>query len=180
MFWGGFGHNGTTPLTEIKQRSNSTDYLEVLENNLLRCSLKLAGRGWIFQHDNASIHASASTRNWLEKTEGIEVAIEESWSQSHWEPVGHYDTSSLRSWSWIWHIVWAQGGCNWNNLSPYSQEMTFEYENRIFKVILNYKILTSQICTLRERIPFFSNCAIIIGHQLSTKSSVSQFHTNQF
>ena len=65
MYWGGFGYNGTTDLVEIKPRSDSLDYQEVLEAHLVKRGAKLGDRGWIFQQDNASIHSSQSTRNWL-------------------------------------------------------------------------------------------------------------------
>lgn len=67
MFWGGFGYNGKTELAPIPPKCNSVGYQEVLQANLLREGPKIAGRGWIFQQDNAPIHSSRSTTAWLEQ-----------------------------------------------------------------------------------------------------------------
>ncbi len=72
MYWAGFGINGTTPLVEIHSKSNSLDYQDVLGQNIVRRGSKIAGRGWIFQHDNAAIHCSASTKDYLERN-GVRV-----------------------------------------------------------------------------------------------------------
>ncbi|OXA54337.1 Transposable element Tc3 transposase [Folsomia candida] len=65
MLWGGFGYNGKTELASIPPRTDSLGYQEVLKANLIREGPKIGGRGWIFQQDNASIHASRSTMDFL-------------------------------------------------------------------------------------------------------------------
>jgi hypothetical protein len=65
MFWGGFGWNGTTSLGEISTRMDSQGYTDILEENLLPCASKIAGRVWIFQQDNAAIHTSNHSKAWL-------------------------------------------------------------------------------------------------------------------
>ncbi|OXA53531.1 Transposable element Tc3 transposase [Folsomia candida] len=65
MLWGGFGYNGKTELASIPPRTDSLGYQEVLKANLLREGPKIGGRGWILQQDNASIHASRSTMEFL-------------------------------------------------------------------------------------------------------------------
>ena len=72
MYWGAFGYNGSTELVEVKSRSNSLDYQNILKNHLIKRGSKLGGRGWVFQQDNASIHASKSTTDWL-KTKNVGV-----------------------------------------------------------------------------------------------------------
>lgn len=67
MFWGGFGNNGTTPLAQISTRLDSEGYQDILKDNLLPYGTKIGGRGWIFQQDNASIHASTSTSEWCRR-----------------------------------------------------------------------------------------------------------------
>jgi hypothetical protein len=67
MFWGAFGMNGTTELAEVPTRMNSEGYQEILEETLLPSAQRISKRGWIFQQDNASIHASNSTAAFFEK-----------------------------------------------------------------------------------------------------------------
>ena len=67
MTWGGFGYNGTTSLATVDHRMNSEIYQDTLKNHLLPHSQRIAGRGYIFQQDNATCHVSNSTRNWFEK-----------------------------------------------------------------------------------------------------------------
>jgi len=66
MFWGAFSWNGVVPLHEIKPYSNSEDYQCVLQETLLPVGTRTGGRGWIFQQ-NAKIHTSRSTKEWLER-----------------------------------------------------------------------------------------------------------------
>jgi len=65
MYWGAFGYNGKSKLTPIITRLDSAGYQDVLKANLLSEGTKMGGRGWIFQQDNAPIHASRSTKSWL-------------------------------------------------------------------------------------------------------------------
>ncbi|OXA38618.1 Transposable element Tc3 transposase [Folsomia candida] len=57
--------NGKTELASIPPRADSLGYQVVLKANLIREGPKIGGRGWIFQQDNALIHASRSTLNFL-------------------------------------------------------------------------------------------------------------------
>lgn len=72
MVWGAFCYNGVLPLVKISTRMNSADYQEVLSEGLLPFAGNLAGENYIFQQDNASIHASSSTLAYL-KEHGINV-----------------------------------------------------------------------------------------------------------
>ncbi|OXA48396.1 Transposable element Tc3 transposase [Folsomia candida] len=65
MLWGAYGYHGKTELVSIPPRTNSAGYQDVLKANLIRQGSKIGGRGWIFQQDNASIHASRSTTDFL-------------------------------------------------------------------------------------------------------------------
>ena len=65
MTWGGFSANGTTSLATTSHRMKSEDYQQVLSDHLLPNAGGIAGRNWTFQHDNAPIHASRSTKDWL-------------------------------------------------------------------------------------------------------------------
>ena len=65
MFWGPFGFNGKSELAEISTRLNSEGYTDILQEALLPDAGRIGGRGWIFQQDNARIHTSALTKNFL-------------------------------------------------------------------------------------------------------------------
>lgn len=65
MIWGGFSAFGKTSLAFVNQRLNSQGYQEVLNQHLLPFLRRFPVANHTFMHDNASIHASASTRNWL-------------------------------------------------------------------------------------------------------------------
>jgi hypothetical protein len=66
MYWGGFGYKGTTNLAEVETRMDSVRYQKILKDNLLPSASKISGRGWIFQHDNAAVHSSNSTKQWID------------------------------------------------------------------------------------------------------------------
>lgn len=72
MVWGGFGNDGVTPLVEISTRSNSQNYTDMLEENLLPHAGRIAGRNWWFQQDNAAIHSSKHTKAWFDE-QGLRV-----------------------------------------------------------------------------------------------------------
>jgi transposase len=65
MVWAGFCSEGATSLGTIHSRSCSADYIQILNSHLLPFCKKLRSKKWIFQQDNASIHSSAETKNWL-------------------------------------------------------------------------------------------------------------------
>lgn len=65
MFWGAFGYHGKSELQKVNPRSTSTDYQNLLQCGLLRDGNRMGGRGWVFQQDNAPIHVSKSTKEWL-------------------------------------------------------------------------------------------------------------------
>jgi len=67
MFWGGFGLKGITDLAEVSTKLDSSGYIDILKTALLPKSNQIAGRGWKFQQDNASIHTSKETRTFFEK-----------------------------------------------------------------------------------------------------------------
>lgn len=65
MVWGGFGYGGKTELVFLEGRVDSEQYVDVLKNHLLRAGKKICGKNWIFQQDNASVHTSKLTLDWL-------------------------------------------------------------------------------------------------------------------
>jgi transposase len=66
MTWAGFGANGKTELKIIQGRMNSTAYQELLADALLPCGAAIGGPEWIFQQDNAPIHVSRSSVQWMQ------------------------------------------------------------------------------------------------------------------
>jgi transposase len=65
MVWAAFGSGGKSELIVINGRINSADYCQLLKNNLLNCGKKIGGKNWLFQQDNASIHRSKASLNWI-------------------------------------------------------------------------------------------------------------------
>lgn len=72
MIWGSFSSKGCSTLAFLDGRQNSNDYCYVLENHLLPFTSQNHPEGFIFQQDNASIHKSNVTMNWLE-SQNIDV-----------------------------------------------------------------------------------------------------------
>lgn len=66
MVWAAFSSNGKTKIVFLSGRQTSSDYINVLTNNLLLFAEELGGPNWIFQQDNASIHTSKMTKKWFE------------------------------------------------------------------------------------------------------------------
>jgi hypothetical protein len=65
MVWAGFSRKGTTKIGIVSAKSSSADYIETLSSCLLPYCKSLAGKKWILQQDNASIHTSNETKNRL-------------------------------------------------------------------------------------------------------------------
>jgi len=66
MAWGGFGRNDETSLALVAGKSDSSDYIQTLKTNLIPFGRKICRKNWIFQQDNAPIHASKETKTWLD------------------------------------------------------------------------------------------------------------------
>jgi transposase len=67
MTWGGFVTGGLTQLKIKQGRLNSKDYQDLLSDALLPRGVAIGGPGWIFQQDNAPIHVSHSSMQWLQE-----------------------------------------------------------------------------------------------------------------
>ena len=65
MIWAAFGYNVKTQIVFLKGRQKSEDYINVMRNHLLPNAENLAGKNWIFQQDNASIHVSKYSKKWF-------------------------------------------------------------------------------------------------------------------
>lgn len=67
MVWGAFCSDGKLPLAFPSTKMNSAEYQQVLQNNLVPFFRQNQHKNDIFQQDNASVHASKSTKEWLLK-----------------------------------------------------------------------------------------------------------------
>ena len=65
VLWAGFNKRGKTSLAYLRGRADSKKYIDTLESHLLPSARKIAGKNWIFQQDNAPIHASGETQEWF-------------------------------------------------------------------------------------------------------------------
>lgn len=65
MIWGGFGYNGKTPVCFVSSKMNSQKYIDLLDDALINYGDDIGGPNYIFQQDNASIHASRATKEFL-------------------------------------------------------------------------------------------------------------------
>lgn len=64
--WAAFCSNRKVALAFVSSKMNSADYIQVLTDNLLPFIHAQFNEALIFQQDNASIHASRQTRQWLD------------------------------------------------------------------------------------------------------------------
>jgi transposase len=65
MVWGAFSSTGTLSLAFPSCRMNSDEYIQVLQANLLPFLEDNEENRLIFQQDNAAIHKSNATTDWL-------------------------------------------------------------------------------------------------------------------
>lgn len=76
MFWGGFSYNGKLKLQKIKSNIDSIGYTNLLKNafeNNLDLVTFYKNKKIRFQQDNAPIHCSKYTMNWLKSQDNIKV-----------------------------------------------------------------------------------------------------------
>jgi len=114
MIWGAFESRGTLPLAFVSKKMNSQEYQEMLETQLI----PYWQPEYLFQQDNASIHGSASTMEFL-LNNGVQVMewpacspdlnpIENLWGilvrnvycdNKQYETVEELKSAVLRAWS---------------------------------------------------------------------------------
>lgn len=66
MIWAAFGYYGKSRIHYISTKMNAKKYVELLDEALVDFGEKYWGEDWIFQHDNASVHAAKDTKAFLE------------------------------------------------------------------------------------------------------------------
>ena len=67
MVWAGFSGFGRLKLAFVTCKMNSAEYVEVLEESLLPYIKEHRNQKFIYQQDNARIHVSKYTKEWLLK-----------------------------------------------------------------------------------------------------------------
>ena len=65
MIWAGFSAFGTTSIAVVPPKTKSAGYQRILLSNLLPYIRRFPSVKFVFQQNNASIHASKSTKAWL-------------------------------------------------------------------------------------------------------------------
>lgn len=66
MVWGAISFNGKLDLVGNEGKMNSEYYTQVLENVLLPIADTVVGEDWILQQDNAAVHTSRHTTDFLD------------------------------------------------------------------------------------------------------------------
>lgn len=72
MMWGAFCAHGTSELVVLEGTQDSDRYITTLSDHLFPFIDRVYGRDCIFQQDNASIHASRATKDFL-REENVEL-----------------------------------------------------------------------------------------------------------
>ena len=68
MIWGCVASTGTGKLVKVEGRMDSTQYQQILGNNVQDSVRKLKlRRGWLFQQDNDPKHCSKSTKEFMQR-----------------------------------------------------------------------------------------------------------------
>lgn len=65
MVWAGISYRGTTPICFVSTKMDSDYYIDLLDNVLVHYGEELLGPEFIFQQDNAAIHRSRKTIDFL-------------------------------------------------------------------------------------------------------------------
>uniref|UniRef100_A0A1I7UW61 Transposable element Tc3 transposase n=1 Tax=Caenorhabditis tropicalis TaxID=1561998 RepID=A0A1I7UW61_9PELO len=65
MIWAAFCSAGFLKIAFVSHRMNSSDYQQVLQDNLIPFCHRFSRRQFLFQQDNAAIHTSRSTLDWF-------------------------------------------------------------------------------------------------------------------
>ncbi|GBN47798.1 Transposable element Tc3 transposase [Araneus ventricosus] len=65
LVWAAFSFKGQVGLVFLNGQQNSPKYTETLENHVMPFVENIGGRNWYYQHDDAPIHTSNDTKNYL-------------------------------------------------------------------------------------------------------------------
>ncbi|POM62114.1 putative retroelement [Phytophthora palmivora] len=96
MVWGAFSAEGKSKLVFLKGRQNSGDYIYTISEYILPFAHSNHGTAFVFQQDNASIHASRETMHFLKEME-VETMV--------W-PARSPDCNPIEN---VWSVMAARG-----------------------------------------------------------------------
>ncbi|GBM45385.1 Transposable element Tc3 transposase [Araneus ventricosus] len=140
--WAAFGFNDKVGLAFLDGRQNSPKYIETLENNLFPFAENIGVGNWEYQHDNAPIHTSNATKNYLNST---------SVTVLQWPPISPELNPIENVWCIMSRKVYENGGqfylvnalktaieSAWYNLEPeILQTLIMSLKKNVYDVILN-------------------------------------------
>ncbi|GBN29024.1 Transposable element Tc3 transposase [Araneus ventricosus] len=141
MVWSAFGLNGQVGLAFLDGRQNSPKYIETLENHFMPLAENIGGRNWEYQHDNALIHTSNATKNYI-NSKSVTVL--------EWPPMSPNLNPIENVWGIMSRKIYKNGGqfyslnalktaieIAWYNLEPeILQTSIMSMEKRVYDVIL--------------------------------------------
>ena len=67
MMWGVLLSSGDIFLEEVNERMTADVYINLLKNKSLPFIIECAGKGFIFQQDNCSIHVAKKSKKYFEE-----------------------------------------------------------------------------------------------------------------
>ncbi|GBM14742.1 Transposable element Tc3 transposase [Araneus ventricosus] len=141
MVWAAFNFNCQVGLAFLDGRQNSPKYIETLENHLMPFAENIGERNWYYQQDDAPIHTSNATKNYL-NSKNVTVL--------EWPPLSPDLNPNENVWGIISRKVYENGGqfysvnalktaieSVWYNLEPeILQTLIMSMEKRVYNVIL--------------------------------------------
>jgi hypothetical protein len=143
MVWAGFGSQGKTDLVYCTGKMNSVNYQNVLEHHMIDALARCGGPNCIFQHDNAPIHSSKSTKEFLLHHNVVTMT----WpanspdlnpQEEVWSAMARIVYANNRSFTTIPALKMAINAA-WEEISlPFLNNLLNSLPNRMYEVILNH------------------------------------------
>ena len=145
MVWGCMGWEGVGRLAEVEGRMDATQYVDILENNLLPSmeELEISAEEFIFQQDNNPKHTSKKAKKWFEDND-ISILdwppqspdanpIEHLWEHIK-RQLNKYPTKPKGVWE-----IWERAAEVWANVTPEVCQNLIESMPRRLEAIIKAK-----------------------------------------